>query len=235
MPRKRKIPRTGGAVTPLQYTKEEFEAPTFTIVKYTQALRYRNQHVAQRDISEEEVREQYSLALQSLYHPEDAEYLRLDDQVRAQAAFFNDIWLTPDSQAESPAFRDYWSELADRKSYLQQKKARDPATGFRISTRMLTPVIMQRYPNCVVMDHQTLGVIIVPDLSLRSLNRITVKGIVQPILDANMHLPTLFRHMRPLCEAIIRRVFRFEEADAQQRKLEEVSTLSTRECVPPWS
>ena len=34
---------------------EEFETPTFTIVKSTEALRYRNRHVAQRDLSEEEV------------------------------------------------------------------------------------------------------------------------------------------------------------------------------------
>lgn len=86
MPRKRKIPRSGGGIIPLQYSKEEFEGPTFTIVKYTEALRYRNQHVAQRNLSEEEVREQYSLALLNLYHPDDAEYLRLVDQVRAQAA-----------------------------------------------------------------------------------------------------------------------------------------------------
>lgn len=97
---------------------------------------------------------------------------------------------------------------------------------------MLTPVNMQRYPNCVVMDHQALGVIIVPELGLRSLNRVTIKGIVQPILDANPHIPTLHRHMRALCEAIIRRVYRFEEANDQQSKLEEVSTLSTKECVP---
>ena len=82
------------------------------------------------------------------------------------------------------------------------------------------------------MDHEALGVIIVPDLNLRSLNRVTIGGIVQPILDANMHIPTLYRHMRPLCEAIIRRVYRFDEANDQQSKLEEVSTLSTKERVP---
>ena len=86
MPRKRKNPRPEGGVIPLLYSKQDFEAPTFTIVKYTQALRYRNQHVNQRDLSEEEVREQFTLALLSVYHPDDAEYLRLLDQVRAQAA-----------------------------------------------------------------------------------------------------------------------------------------------------
>ena len=82
------------------------------------------------------------------------------------------------------------------------------------------------------MDHRALGVIIVPDLSLRALSRVTIKGIVQPILDANKHIPTLHEHMRPLCEAIIRRIYHFEEASDQQSKLEEVSTPSTKECVP---
>ena len=86
MPRKRKIPRSGGEAIPLQYSKEDFEAPSFTIVKYTEALKNRNRHVAQRDLSEEEVREQYALALLSVYHPDDAEYLRLVNQARALAA-----------------------------------------------------------------------------------------------------------------------------------------------------
>ena len=88
MPRKRKVPgetREGGVI-PLRYAKQEFETPTFTIIKYTQALTYRNRDVCQRELSKDEVREQYTLALLSLYHPDDAQYLRLIDQVRALTA-----------------------------------------------------------------------------------------------------------------------------------------------------
>ena len=68
---------------------------------------------------------------------------------------------------------------------------------------MLTPANMQRYPHCIVMDHEALGVIIVPDLNLRALYQVFVKDIVKPALEANTHIPTLYRHMRPLCKAII--------------------------------
>ena len=117
------VPRAEGGVVPLRYSKQDFEKPTFTIVKYTQAL------MAQRDISKEEVREQYTLALLSLYHSEDAQYTRLIGQVRALTACYHDTWLTLNSQAESPAYHQYWFELADRNSYLQEEKTRDPATG----------------------------------------------------------------------------------------------------------
>ena len=81
------------------------------------------------------------------------------------------------------------------------------------------------------MDHKALGVIIVPDLNLRPLNRVTIKDIVKPILEANTDIPALHLYMRPLCEAVIRRIYHFEDANDQQSKLEEVSTLSTKDCV----
>ena len=126
---KRIVPRAEGGVVPLQYSKQEFERPTFTIVKYTQALRRCNRDIAQRELSKEEVREQYTLALLSLYHPDDVQCTQLIDQVRALTALCHGAWLNLNSQAESPAYHNYWSELADRESYLQRKKTRDPTTG----------------------------------------------------------------------------------------------------------
>ena len=35
------------------------------------------------------------------------------------------------------------------------------------------------------MEHETLGLIIVPDLNLRALYQVVVKDIVKPILEAN--------------------------------------------------
>ena len=97
---------------------------------------------------------------------------------------------------------------------------------------MLSPARRNQYPHCVVMEHDILGVIIVPGLNLRALRQVVFRDVVKPILEANTDIPTLFLYMRPLCEAIIRRVYHFEEANDQQSKLEEVSTFSTRECVP---
>ena len=126
---------------------------------------------------------------------------------------------------ESPACHDYWSKLADRHSYLQQRNTKDPTTGFWISGRILTPAKAQQYPHCVLIEHETLGLIIVPDLNLRALYQVVVKDLVKPILEANTDIPALHLFMRPLCEAIIRRVYIFEEANVQQSKLDEVSTF----------
>ena len=78
---------------------------------------------------------------------------------------------------------------------------------------------MQRYPHCIVMDHDALGVIVVPDPSLHALIQASVEEIVKPILEAKTHIPTLHEHMRPLCEAIIRRVYYFEDGSLQQSDL----------------
>ena len=94
-----------------------------------------------------------------------------------------------------------------------------PITGFRISTRMLTPADMQGYPHCILMDHEALGVIIVPDLSLHALIQVFVKEIVKPTLVANTDIPALHMHMRPLCEAVVRRVYHFEDRTLQQSNL----------------
>ena len=82
------------------------------------------------------------------------------------------------------------------------------------------------------MEHDTLGVTIVPDLNLRALYQVAIKDIVKPILEANTDISALHIYMRPLCEAIIRRVYHFEEANDQKSKLEEVSKLFTKDCVP---
>ena len=88
MARKRKNPpqTNQSSVIPLDYSKQAFETLTITIVEYTQALRRCNRDVAQRELSKEEVREQYSAALLNLYHPEDALYVQLIGQVRALTA-----------------------------------------------------------------------------------------------------------------------------------------------------
>ena len=82
------------------------------------------------------------------------------------------------------------------------------------------------------MEHDELGVIIVPGLSLRALSQISIMEMVKAILDANTDIQALHIHMRPLCEAIIRRVYHFEDAALQRSKIGEVSTLSIKDCVP---
>ncbi|KAM0798238.1 hypothetical protein BDR22DRAFT_400317 [Usnea florida] len=50
---------------------------------------------------------------------------------------------------------------------------------------MLMPAKRQQYPHCVLMEHETLGLITVPDLNLRALYQVVVKDVVKPISEAN--------------------------------------------------
>ena len=88
MARKRKNPQPTNpiSVIPLDYPKQDFENLTITIIEYAQAIRRCNRDIAQRELSKEEVREQYTVALLNLYHPEDAQYVQLIGQVRALTA-----------------------------------------------------------------------------------------------------------------------------------------------------
>ena len=88
MARKRKNPQqtNRSGVIPLDYWKQDFEKLTFTIVEYTLALRRRNRDIAHREVSKDEVREQFTVALLTLYHLEDPTYKRLIGQVRALIA-----------------------------------------------------------------------------------------------------------------------------------------------------
>ena len=88
MARKRKNPQqtNRSGVIPLDFPKQYFETLTTTIVEYTLALRRCNRDIAQRELSKEEVREQYTVALFNLYHPEDPKFKKLLGQVRALTA-----------------------------------------------------------------------------------------------------------------------------------------------------
>ena len=88
MARKRKNPQVTNQsrVIPLDYSKQDFETLTITIVEYTQALRRLNRDVAQRELSKDEVRQQYAVTLLYLYPPDDARYIQFIGQVRALTA-----------------------------------------------------------------------------------------------------------------------------------------------------
>ena len=83
MGRKRKTPRetTGQGVLPIYYTKVDFEQRNRTIIHYTDAIRTRNQDINQRELSKDEVGEQFTLAVLQVYAPTEPECFELLDQV----------------------------------------------------------------------------------------------------------------------------------------------------------
>ena len=61
------------------------------------------------------------------------------------------------------------------------------------------------------MERDTIGVVIVADLALRAMHQLSFKDIVKATLEANMEIQALHLYMRHLCEAIIRRIYHFED------------------------
>lgn len=122
---------------------------------------------------------------------------------------------------ETPAYNEYWAKLANDESSQEQHQQIE-GTSFKLSTRKLPLALTQQYPHCVLLERKKLGLVIVPSISLRTVQNIHFKEIVTLVLDANTELDSLHLYMRELWVAIIRRVYHFVDAAEQKNKLEEV-------------
>lgn len=66
--RPRRTPKANEhGVIPLEYTKRDFEERNRSVMDFTIAIRTRNRDVAKRELSKEEVSEQYALIMFSCY------------------------------------------------------------------------------------------------------------------------------------------------------------------------
>lgn len=83
MARKRKAARetTGQGVLPLYYTKSEFEELHKTVIAYAEAIRSRNRNANERELSKEEVTDQFIVAVFHEYAPTDSACFELLGQV----------------------------------------------------------------------------------------------------------------------------------------------------------
>ena len=122
---------------------------------------------------------------------------------------------------ESPAYHGCWAKLANNATFPKKQEKVDRYT-FRMSTRKLPPALIKQYPHRVVLESKTLGIVIVPDISLHGMHQISFKEIVSSVLKANMEIDSLHLYVRQLWVAIICKVYYFEDFANQERKLEEV-------------
>ena len=89
MGRKRRAARetTGQGVLPLHYTKANFENSKKTVIQYTEAIRSRNWHTNQRELSKEEVSEQFTITVLKEYATTEPECFELLGQVSYNQMF----------------------------------------------------------------------------------------------------------------------------------------------------
>ena len=72
---------TGQGVLPLYYTRADFKQRNGTIIYYTEAIRSRNRNANERELSKDEVSEQFTLAVLQEYAPTEPECFELLGQV----------------------------------------------------------------------------------------------------------------------------------------------------------
>lgn len=83
MGRKRKHAREATAlgIIPVYYTKLDFEERNKTIMDFTEAIRSRNRNANHRELSKDEVAEQFALAVFQEYPATEPRYFELLSQV----------------------------------------------------------------------------------------------------------------------------------------------------------
>ena len=121
---------------------------------------------------------------------------------------------------ESPAYNTYWAKLVGNKSTRQSLQQTD-RDGFWISSRKPHPALVKKYPHHVILENKELGLVIVPDITLRSIDQISFKTTVQSIFHVNCEINSLYLHVREMWTAIVRLVYEFEDSASQDRKLQE--------------
>lgn len=122
---------------------------------------------------------------------------------------------------ESPACNDYWAKIVCDKS-ISKTLTQVEGTSFWITTRKLRPALIKQYPDCVTLENCDLGLVIVPEISLRALSQIHFKETVESIFNANDEIDSLHLYVRQLWTAVVRVVYYFEDAAYQTSKLKEV-------------
>ena len=93
---------------------------------------------------------------------------------------------------------------------------------FEITERLLSPALVKRYPYCVTLEHETLGLVVVPEIALRRIDQISFRKTIESTLEANTEIDSLHLYVRKIWTSIIRIVYYFEDIAAQKSKLEEV-------------
>ena len=91
-----------------------------------------------------------------------------------------------------------------------------------MTKRKLPPALVKRYSDCVTLENEDLGLVIVPSIALRSIHQISYKETLRSIFDANKEIDSLHVYARQLWVAIISIVYHFEDAALRESKLKEV-------------
>lgn len=103
----------------------------------------------------------------------------------------------------------YWAKLADKDSIPRQKPKSGPTEpAFWTSTRELRPALTEQYLHSITLENRTLGLVIIPSISFRSIHQISFKEVLKLALDANVKISSLHLYVRQLWIAVVRNISR---------------------------
>ena len=105
---------------------------------------------------------------------------------------------------------------------MKRKRAKQKESGFHVVDRNLTEVERNKHPFAVIMTHAVHGEVIVPDIELCSLRKISYLDLVRKVLAANPTMDLDIFMLNELWDAILIKVYDYEY-DWREDKKNEVS------------
>lgn len=128
-------------------------------------------------------------------------------------------------QTACPLVEGLWEKRADADAF-KRKRAKQTESGFHIISREPTKDELKEYPFGIIMTHSVHGDVVVPDIALLPLCRLSYLDLTRKILVAN---PTKDLDMFILCElweAILTKIYDYEY-DWRATKKFEVKSLTS--------
>ncbi len=113
----------------------------------------------------------------------------------------------------------FWEKQADEEAF-KKKRAEQRKSGFHIITRNRTPAEAKIHKNSVIMTHSTHGDIIIPDILLRPLHRVSFLSLIRKILTVNSCQKLGLSVLQELWVAVLDKVYGYEYKWQEDKKLE---------------
>ena len=119
----------------------------------------------------------------------------------------------------SPLFHEFWATRTHDPEYKGESRV------FRRVERVVSREENERYPHSVVMESETL-VLLVPGILSSAIQYIAFKDTVRWVLEANQDSKIDLSDMVSLWDAIIYIIYHFEPSTTQEEKIHEVCSCS---------
>ncbi|KAF6221868.1 hypothetical protein HO133_001836 [Letharia lupina] len=132
-------------------------------------------------------------------------------------------------QMSCPLVEKLWEKRADEEAF-RLKRAKQMESGFHHIDRNLTNHERKEHPFAVILTHAVHGDVIVPDIVLRPLHRVSFLHLVRKILAANPTKTLDLFVLYDLWDAILTKVYDYEY-DWREDKKHEGRTASYHEYI----